>query len=606
MTIHPLTNLDQVVAMRGQLRQFFDPPRDLHGFKSLPTTPLPRVIVMRGVKQPTPYPMWQDIEATMAANGKDYARFEGVILLNGIGLGYLAEAIVSKMGPFATLAIWEPDPEWIRAACYLRDNTKLLTNPQVQLVIGDERALRGYIDLVYSQLTPTVTTVIDSCLSDLYPERRAMFDGQLSDVVKAQEGNRSTLTAFGERFFTNTIKALPAWPTSRPIAALKDVAQGIPAIVLGAGPGLNRHIDTLKTLNDSPSQQSYLILAADTALSVLLQHHIVPDFVFSVDPQEDTALKYTVGQIPGGMSLIYHPATHYSIPLNFPGPKYVCSSPVPPLQYFKSILADCDVGNAIQCQVHLACDIAQYMGCSPMILAGIDLCYYDKDHLYAKMPAHITEENANEILFNRGTDTKDVNGATVRIISQFDQYRAGFASRGTQMTIFNGNEQGLEIPNVPNRPLAELIQEYAGTRWVNWPKALNAAYATHHPPNPAAINEILRKLIKEWRFFWLIAKNVVKCVNGERDERNLDLVNRWTTKLTKRMDALDSLIVLERYGHVLPVPIRRFRLPSLADRMEAEAEWIKAKHYYEWLCYAAELAVREGEDVSKKLMVMST
>lgn len=600
MLIHPKTNLDAVCQAKPALRTLFDPPKDLAGFQLLPTTPLPRMRVTRGLKEPAIYPMWHDIDEVMARQGKDYARFEGVIVLGGIGMGYLAEAIATKLGSFATLAIWEPDLEWLRAACYFRDNTSLLCNPQVQLVLGNEEALRAYIDLIYSQLALGVTTIVDTCLGDLYPKRRAVLDEVMTPFIKAQEGNRSTLIAFGEKFFTNALRSLPALATSHTVTRLKDTAKNMPAIIVGAGPGLARHQQAL-TECIAPSGgwnlHRTLMFAADTALHQLLEWGIHPHFVVSVDPQEETAKKYEGLAQHQGTALLYHPGAYYTIAEQWQHSKFLCPSMIPPLNEFHSLLPEDRVGNQIQCQVHLACDVAEMMGCSPIILVGIDLCYYDGDGgIYAKIPSYIVGHE--EELRAKGKPEQDVNGTPVYVTAQFDQYRDGFAARAKRVRILNGNEQGVVIPGVANTPLDVILKDEVGKYWVNWAKVVGPLLEAPYPVQADQILAKLRPLMKEWRFFQLMAKNLVKRLESETLE-NRDLVNRWTEKFCRRPQALTSLLLLEQYGHAVPRPVRAMRLPSLADRLQAEAEWAQSRVYYQWVLEASTLALEEGRKIER-------
>lgn len=602
MLVHPKTDLDKVCALRTAMRPIFEKPVDLKGFKLLEDKHQGRVLVTRGLTQPGLYPTWQSIEETMQSQGKDYARFEGIIILGGIGLGYLAEAIASKLKSFATLAIWEPDLEWVRAACYLRDNTTLLMNPQVQLVLGDEKVLQHYIDLGYSQMALQVTTIVDTCLGNLYPERRHVLDNIVAPAIKAQEGNRSTLIAFGEKFFVNALKSLPALPGSHTVTALRGLTPKMPAVIIGAGPGLAKHQHVLTQIAPSQGEGLFtraILFAADTAMSQLIDWGVTPHFTVSVDPQAETGLKYTDVTMPDETALLYHPGASADIPLNFAGPKFICPSMIPPLDQFHCLLPEDRVGNQIQCQVHLACDVAEMMGCSPIILVGIDLCYYDGHQgIYAKTPSYIVGHE--DELREKGKPEQDVNGTQVYVTSQFDQYRDGFANRGTRMRLLNGNEQGVVIPGIANHPLSQIVNDEMGRYWVSWDSLLDPIISQHYPVTAEHILAKLRPLLKDWRFYQLVAKQILTRLESAT-VGNRDLVNRWTEKLCKRSATVMSLLLLEQYGHVMPKPIRRMRLPSLADRMMAETEWIQSQVYYSWLLDAATLAYEEGRKVERRL-----
>jgi SAM-dependent methyltransferase len=62
---------------------------------------------------------------------------EGVVVLLGLGLGYLAQTILSKLQRGHSLVICEADPRIFHAAMFHQDLTPLLKDPRVHLVVGE-------------------------------------------------------------------------------------------------------------------------------------------------------------------------------------------------------------------------------------------------------------------------------------------------------------------------------------------------------------------------------------------------------------------------------------------------------------------------------------
>jgi hypothetical protein len=111
----------------------------------------------------------------------------------------------------------------------------------------------------------------------------------------------------------------------------------------------------------------------------------------------------------------------------------------------------------------------------------------------------------------------------------------------------------------------------------------------------------LRPLLKDWRFYQLVSRAILRTIAAGHTPRHRDWVNRWTEKVCRRVESVNSLLLLEQYGHVLPRPIRRQRLPSLADRLMEASEWVQTQVYYEWLLGASTLAYEEGLAVERRL-----
>ena len=82
------------------------------------------------------------------------------------------------------------------------------------------------------------------------------------------------------------------------VVALIRKFEGVPAIIVGAGPSLDKNINLL-----GRAQGHSLILASDAALKPLLSHGVLPSIVVSLDPQEEIA-KFFQGVSHRGMPLV--------------------------------------------------------------------------------------------------------------------------------------------------------------------------------------------------------------------------------------------------------------------------------------------------------------
>lgn len=65
----------------------------------------------------------------------------------------------------------------------------------------------------------------------------------------------------------------------------KKEFEGMPAILIAAGPSLDNNIEKLKQIKDS-----VFIMAVDTALNTVLKHDIIPDMTISVDGHKPLVL----------------------------------------------------------------------------------------------------------------------------------------------------------------------------------------------------------------------------------------------------------------------------------------------------------------------------
>jgi hypothetical protein len=99
--------------------------------------------------------------------------------------------------------------------------------------------------------------------------------------------NAMTLTRLGRRYIRNALQNLRLVPRCRPLG---DLSFGnAPALVLGAGPSLDKTLDLLQShfgpalLN--PAERPFRIICVDTCLSALKEWHITPDIAVILENQ---------------------------------------------------------------------------------------------------------------------------------------------------------------------------------------------------------------------------------------------------------------------------------------------------------------------------------
>lgn len=165
-----------------------------------------------------------------------------------------------------------------------------------------------------------------------------------------------------------------------PIAKLEGKAKGIPAIICGAGPSLERYYDLLPELKNRA-----LILAGGSSINALNAHGITPHFGFGVDPnsiQVERVLHQTSFTTP----FFFRSRWHHQALKAMPGKKVYINGSGDNLacewfeNHFNIDPVDLDGGFNV---INLAISSAIYMGCSPILLIGMDLSFTN-NKLYSK------------------------------------------------------------------------------------------------------------------------------------------------------------------------------------------------------------------------------
>lgn len=178
----------------------------------------------------------------------------------------------------------------------------------------------------------------------------------------------------------HNIYNLRYFPESIDFVKMKDVFKGKPAIIVAAGPSLEKNIGDLKQ-----SQGKAIILAVDTIIEKLLNHGIVPDFVFAIE-RVDEVYEYFFKKkiIPKEVTLVVPSVVKSEIIEEYKG-KFILPlrDKVHEYRWLNRMLQlDDSVYLSMGMSVaHLAFGFAHHLGAYPIIFVGQDLAYEgDKSH----------------------------------------------------------------------------------------------------------------------------------------------------------------------------------------------------------------------------------
>lgn len=170
---------------------------------------------------------------------------------------------------------------------------------------------------------------------------------------------------------SNILRNLPGMIRSMSLDAVANQFQQIPAVIIGAGPSLSRNIDVLRE-----AAPGVLLIASDTALRPLLRHGIHPHIVVSCDPLQLNHRHFEGIPSLGEAILAYLPETNAEILQQFAQhPRLLCLHDLQSklLQRLAGMLGIRKTFRRRMNVGYCSFILAQEMGCSPIILAGMDL-----------------------------------------------------------------------------------------------------------------------------------------------------------------------------------------------------------------------------------------
>ncbi len=274
-------------------------------------------------------------------------------------------------------------------------------------------------------------------------EQGEEFFAQLEHYHRGVDLLASDCEDMGVQVLSNALNNLAALPKSHLGQALEGKCAGIPAIVCGAGPSLNQAALMLAKLQDRA-----IMIAGGSAARALNAKGITPHVCAHIDPKPP-----------------YHRFLEqdcFEAPFFYQG--RFCSDLLPLVQGPLMWMADggsypLEAWMAGECGVfaerfdagwtaaNFSIAIAAHLGCSPIILVGMDFSC-GPDAIYASQIAG--EENREELIeITKG-----------ELYSKRDwmmsaEWTSSFAKAHDQIEWINASAQGLDLPGIERRPLSE-------------------------------------------------------------------------------------------------------------------------------------------------------
>lgn len=268
----------------------------------------------------------------------------------------------------------------------------------------------------------------------------------------------------GMAFFKNFYRNLLMLPGAYRAEGLFGKFQGVPAIICGAGPSLDKNIDMLSSLKSRA-----LIFAGGTALNAINAKDILPHFGVGIDPNPDQFSRIIMNQAYETPFFYRNRMLNEALKMVHGDKLFVTgSSGYEVGKWFEEKLGiegrPIDEGYNV---LNFTLSLAEAMGCNPIILVGVDLAY-SQEKGYASgivsHPIHDRKRNfstkaANEELLLR----KDINGNPVHTLWKWvmeSLWYSKFARSHPDALIINATEGGIGFPGIENKTLLEVSEKY--------------------------------------------------------------------------------------------------------------------------------------------------
>lgn len=274
---------------------------------------------------------------------------------------------------------------------------------------------------------------------------------------------------YGFQHFANFIQNVRQLPHSFYANAFQGAFKNVPAIICGAGPSLQKTIGALKNL-----EEKALIIAGGSTLAALSSQGITPHFGMAIDPNLEEYRRFR-NSFAFEVPLLYSTRVHSSIFQTCNGPLGYMRSGIggmPELWMEEELgLTDRLMGDFLSSEtisVTAICIVwAQFLGCNPILLNGIDMAYTDN----RRYSSGVTEEgeiafqkmSTNEAVLNKIIRKKDRTGKFVHTAVRWVMESASishFAKKHPHVQFINTTEGGIGFQGIDYLPIEEATKGF--------------------------------------------------------------------------------------------------------------------------------------------------
>ena len=342
----------------------------------------------------------------------DLSGNNGSVLL-GFGLGYLAREMATEMDEAHLLLICEADPALLKVALKHLDLEAVLKSKRVKILTGKNIDLTASINhMGIKFLTSKISVVKFNPSFSLDQETYAAWEKTTRETARSLNISANTMLHAGSEMAGNILANIPTIIRSPGVKRLFNRFMNLPAIIVGAGPSLDKNVHLLKEVKDRA-----VIIALDRTLGLLLPLGITPHLVPSLDYSKiNYDEKYAPHQLEEKLFMVSTQTVHHKITKSFWGPVFSINqggklSTI--LSHYwgdkGTIMPGLHVG-------HLAFCLARAIGCDPIIFTGMDLAFTG-DNLHAKDVLSSIERTPAEQL-----TCEDIFGSRIMTDSAFKTF----------------------------------------------------------------------------------------------------------------------------------------------------------------------------------------
>lgn len=433
------------------------------------------------------------------------------VFLFGAGSGAYIRALVQHTEKEVNIVVYEPSITIFRTMLEETDLSEVISDRPIAFIVEG---------INESEFTPVMNRLLaveslGFLKQEIHPGYRALFGELLVTYVRKLQRRAESMQVsyntgvlfskdIAQNILGNAKFICDGYNTKRLADAIPHDG---PAILVAAGPSLNKNIQELKN-----AKNRAFILAVDTAVKPLMKAGIVPDAFFTIDPHKLLELVDIEGaqQIP----VIAPTSARYALLERQKGKKiFYFDGYAVPLHIYsmnKKEFWDVAGGGSVACYCF---SLLYKMGFNTIILAGQDLAYTDnKSHADGTFQEKMPQENTGHMIMVKGNyEEKVPTLPNLRMyLEWFEMYVAGMKER-YDVRVINATEGGAWIEGTELMTLKDAIAETcAGREEIDFTDRIEHMESEFTEEERAKAREYLLTIPDEYEELIEIAKQLNK------------------------------------------------------------------------------------------------
>ena len=456
-------------------------------------------------------------------------RLNAKILLFGMGNGQYIKKLLESTTEDVKIYVFEPSIELLLTALSQYDLSEILNSKRTYLIIKNDKhqkveeyyyELLDYRDLEGLVLRNHLNYV------ELFPNAFFEYHNGVQKVVNAIVSTQNVIGRYGIHYYKNTFENMKYFMEGKSLEGLFwKIPKDVPAIVVAAGPSLDKNIMELKK-----AKGKAFILAVDTALRPLLRNGIRPDMFISIDGNK--MVSHFSEEETGTIPMVCYLLSHSALLKKHHAEKFFVNDLNDHIQYklgkMDKILPVISSGGSV---ANDAFSIVQALGFTTIIMVGQDLAYTDnKTHASSTVRGELKLDTSKL----KRIMVEGVNGDMVASSHEFELYRAWFeeqVAKYRHLHVIDATEGGALIHGTKVATLKDTIEEYC-TKDVDFSQVITST--------PDFFNE--HEKVEMWKYICELPEELERCKKmmeeGIREYNNmLELIyqDRYHSKELKRI-----------------------------------------------------------------------